>query len=1390
MIKLELTTTSKFVTSKILLAWTTDIEYDWYQISYRYSNQENWVILVDFFKGKEYSFYPPKIKGKIYIKVAGFKRNSKQNILIIDEDKTTLFIPSTIESTTHVLSGNYSILSQDRGITCGVFDGLNKSIIAISREEKKYKINPNEEITLNKKNQDEIINEFIDKTKNKTTTYTLPIETEYNPTYLSFIDNSGIEFHHLDIEKDYLSYFPQEVKKLSNQFVIKEIDKKGKNLVLSQSTPDSFYTTKTDKNGKYTTEKVFKPGRVSLSLGKNIVDFDEEKVSDYLYFTYDKESKKWIGVEAVEGFYFNPKNYYSGVVVEDRDLRVDFTIPKEPLIVDYGKVITKTKRLTTDEILSGVPISISYPDETKSLITQNTSESGISLFELPVGSYNVKILSSGLGYERWKFEPAIETIELSSGQTIEILSYGEPYYSISGRVRNQLGNTLPENVDIEIRNTYTDETLVLSTNDSYDTSYNLTDGSYRVTSLHIPSYPSYYDVEIAGDDVVVKDFIIPTNRVSGIVVELDGSGVEKAEVSIYKGLLDEPKIQFEKDKIVIDEGSPFYTVKTGRSGLYIADLFEGDYTLRATKTSYNLNDIVDWLKDYLGLDEGSELILLLRQYQEETSKEEQETLTKEIIDILKENGLEIDVTGSLNLSGGLVKYYFQPLQRQVSLYDRDVGGQDFFREDTYSISGRFINGRDTTNGLSGIDFYVLTNNERLLYTQSYYRFGGVEFSDSGYGVVGKTKSTPNGNYYVTSLLPGNYIIVPAKIVEEYVYNEEEKIYEWQQVWDSVEGRRRVFNYGYLFTPDYQARRLSNSNIYNLNFYGYTSVVSGIVLDVNSSGIEGVKEELIGGEYEYEYEEGEDGGGSWVIVPKQAYTDCSGVAIFKHQKPNELYQLHFFKEVNNHFYYYQPNDVSKRISLTDLDFICYTTGIEFTHNYISGKVIDASGIPIKTEVIAIDGIKEQYSIVKKETSEEPSYYYFTGIVDNDGFYTIETLLPGSYTVFPRSYSYKYEPTSYTINNIDVDNKSGLDFVGDMISEGSEEKPPIDLPYYASGRVYNVWNNEGVSGIEIIGIKKSSITKQYTTVTQSGGGFTLYTPDRDIYYIYPKTENLYYPPIPYVVNLNTDNKSGIDFGLIEKHKIYGEVKYTTGEPISDLPLLFNQSYSRVSIIDRSGVELFSYDKDLYKPLAKHNPLTGELVIVNTGKHNLLVLSGSEVTWSMGDFTSGNSIPGKPDFKWINYPIDLETYYNGDIKLLNYISRSGITISKGNNTTDIFTYKDKRMTEDRYSASMLYGNENFTLYSDNTAVTDDFINPDENNERVESILGVTKFVGRTSENEDFLVPTVNKLIKFDVLDYIDVLQEEDIKSLDLKDFTFVLRNKYTFVKDKKNEEDMMLE
>ena len=1389
MIKLNLVSTSPFIPSKVFLTWVTDIEYDWYQVSYKHSSQGDWTVLVDFFKGKEYSFYPPKKEGRVYVKVKGFRRNAKQNILIIDEDKASLFIPSAIESTSGILSGSYSILFQEKGITCGIFDGLNRYIIAISRETKKYRINPGEEVEIVKKNQNDIIKEFIDKTKDKTVTYTLPIEVEYNPTYLSFIDNSGVEFHRLNIEKDYLSYFPPEVKQLSNQFIIKEIDRNGENLVLSQSTPDGFYTVKTDKDGKYITEKVFKPGRVSLSLGKSIVDFDKEKIRDYLYFTYDNRAKKWIGITEAKGFYFNPKNYYSGIVIEDKDLRVDFIIPKEPLAVDYGNIIVRTKRLTTDEVLSGVPISIAD-------VIQKTDVSGVSFFELPVGKYDVRILSSGLGYDRWKFEPSAKEVELLSGQTIEILSYGEPYYRISGKVRNQYGNTLPESVDIEITNLYTDETTILSTNDTYDTGYNLTEGSYRITSLHSPSYPSYYDVQVVGGDVIVGDFIIPTYRVSGVVLELDGSKVEKAKVNVYKGFLDEPKAKFEENKIVIDEGSPFYGVETDKDGLYIIDLFEGDYTLRVTKESYNLNNIIDWLKEYLGLNEDSELILLLRQYQEETSKEEQEELAKEIVNILKEYGLEVDVIGSLNLSGGLVKYYFQPLQRWVSLYDRDVGSQDFFRENTYSISGKFIDGRDTSKGLSGVDFYVLTNNERLLYTQSYYRFNGVRFSDNGYGVIGKTKSTPDGNYYITGLLPGNYIIVPAKIVEEYVYNEEKEIYEWQQIWDEVNGRRRVFNYGYLFTPDYQAHKLSDSNINNLDFYGYTGVVSGVVLDVSGLGIEGVKVELIGGEYEYEYEESDEGdGGSWVAVPKQSYTDYSGVTVFELQKPNELYQLHFFKETkDNCFYYYQPNDISKRTSLADLDFTCYTTGIEFPRNYISGKVIDVSGIPIQTEVIAKDGLKEKSSIVKEEKSKEPSYYYFSGVVNNDGFYIIETRLPGSYTIFPRSYGYKYEPISYVINNIDTDNKSGLDFIGDRISEevGGIEKLPIDLPYYASGRVYNVWNNEGVSGIEIIGVKKSDTTRKYTAITQSDGEFTLHTPDRDVYYIYPEVADsyYYYPPISYVVNLNTNNKSGVDFGLIEKHRIYGEVRYSTGEPISDLPLLFNQSYSRVSIIDRSGVELFSYDKDLYKPLAKHNPLTNGLVIVNTGKHNLLVLSGSEIIWSMGDFTSGNSIPGKPNFEWINYPLDLETYYNGDIKLLNYISRSGIVINGGNNTKSIFTHRNKRMIEDRYSTSMLYGNENFTLYSDNTKVTDDFINPDENNKRVESILGVVKFVGRTNENEDFLIPTVNKLIKFDVLDYVDVLQEEDIKSLDLKDFTFVLRNKYTFVKDKRGEEDMVLE
>lgn len=1397
MVKITSLKSNRFVTNEIQISWeVSGTEYDWYRIDYKYEGQQNWTNIIDYLdkSTREYTWYPPATEGKIFIKVSGFIKGNKQNILIVDEDITLLFVPDRIDETSNVLLGNYSVLSNEKGLTYGIYDEKNKSILAIAKDEKRYKINEDTIISLTSK--DDIINEFISKTKNKEFSFIPPLELEYNPTYLSFIDNSGIEFHRIDFDKCYWDNPPDEVKKLSNQFIIRSIDKvKDNNLLVSFHTKDNFHSVTTDKNGKYETPYVFIPGKVNISLGKFIDSISSDNVKDFLYYYYDTSEGSWQGIKETDAqLYFNPKDYYSGVCIEDKDLKVDFVLHKESkkFNVDYGNIIVKTLRRATRDCLSGVPVFVND-------YFSNTNVLGISTFEVPVGNYNVSILSSGLGYERWQFVPATSSITVESGQTVEVLSYGEPYYSISGKVENQYGNSLPESVTIEIKDNWTSEVSYVGTDHIYNTGYKFSNGEYTISCLYKPSYPTSYSIRIEDSDVSDINFVVPTCRVSGIVFELDGNGIEKADVNVYKGHIDEPKVSYEKDKMIVDRGSPFYTVKTNSSGIFFADLFAGDYTLRATKRDYNLNNIIEWIKELLGLTEESELIMLLRMYLEEASEEEQQQLAKEIVEILEEYGLGSEIVGTLSLGEGLVDYYFQPTQRYITLSNKDIGSQDFFREKTYSITGKFIDGYDYNNGVSGVDFVVLTNNERLLYTQSYYRINGVKFFDNKYGIVGETKSNPSGNYYLTNLLPANYIIAPLKIKEELVYNKEKDEWEWNPIYDTFDSKRSAFNYGYIFEPEFQASRITNASKSGINFYGYTGIISGIVLDVSGVGIPGVKIEAIGGEYIEEWIEDEESeeGGYWVKVAKQVYTDTNGVGIFTLQKPDELYQLHFFKQTKyNDFYYYSPNDVKKRTKINNPNFICYTTGIEFTHNFITGKVVDISGIPIQTEVIATDGPEENINIVLDEKSKKN--YYFSGVVDENGFYTIETKLPGSYNIYPRSYGYKYTPTNYIISNIDTDNKSGLDFIAEVITteEGqitSGIAPEYDLSYFITGKVYDVWNKEGISGIIITAVQKEDTSKIFTTETESGGTFKLEPDERGIYYVYSDDKNksyLIYPKVPYVVNLYVNHKSGIDFGLIKKHKIYGEVKYDNNEPIADLPILFNQAYSKVSIIDRSGIELFSYDKDLYKPIAKkYSFVEDSIVIANEGKHNLFILSGNDIVWSVGDFTSGNSIPGRPDFNNINYPVDLEVYYNKDMKVLNYITKSGITINLDNNKKDIFVYDNNKLIFDKYSLSMLFYNKNFTVYSDTSDIFNDYIIPDENNARVEPTLVGNKFMGRTNENKVFDIPMLDnkKMVCFDIHDYTDTIEDEDIGSLDLKDFTFILRNKYRFVKDK---DDFVLE
>jgi len=139
MVKITSLKSNRFVTNEIQISWeVSGTEYDWYRIDYKYEGQQNWTNIIDYLdkSTREYTWYPPATEGKIFIKVSGFIKGNKQNILIVDEDITLLFVPDRIDETSNVLLGNYSVLSNEKGLTYGIYDEKNKSILAIAKDEK------------------------------------------------------------------------------------------------------------------------------------------------------------------------------------------------------------------------------------------------------------------------------------------------------------------------------------------------------------------------------------------------------------------------------------------------------------------------------------------------------------------------------------------------------------------------------------------------------------------------------------------------------------------------------------------------------------------------------------------------------------------------------------------------------------------------------------------------------------------------------------------------------------------------------------------------------------------------------------------------------------------------------------------------------------------------------------------------------------------------------------------------------------------------------------------------------------------------------------------------------------------------------------------------------
>ncbi|HRT03151.1 MAG TPA: carboxypeptidase-like regulatory domain-containing protein, partial [Candidatus Diapherotrites archaeon] len=928
----------------------------------------------------------------------------------------------------------------------------------------------------------------------------------------------------------------------------------------------------------------------------------------------------------------------------------NFTIKKIPTLVEVGSLKVEVDDEYGIEGLSGILISGSNKDETVKF-NGYTDSSGIALFNnLLTGNYNVSPQKSE-GYERYVFNPTSKKVDILSGAEAFAYFTAIPQYKIAGRITDQYNNELSQFINIEIKDLRRgNEYTLLGVKGDYSTEYEYKSGKYKVSAVYgdVQFQPQDYIINLGPEDALNIDFKTNTYRVTGKVYDLNHSGISGVTIDAYNGFIEEPTLIFDENGIIVDEhGSSFYSVKTDASGIFTIDLLPGEYTIRAKHETYDIDALIEWLKSGLGLEEESVFILLLRDYLSEASDEEKEALMKNIIESGEEYGVSGALFNSLLSSGAVTKYFFQPNQRYLTL-NKNLYQQDFFREPVYNISGKFIDS-ETGEGVSGIDYWLMTSNSRMLYPQSYYKVNGKNYSNEAVGKVWEAKSFPDGSYFITGLLPGEYYIIPLKTVDEWqmeTTEDGEEYWKWVSI---LGGDNCPWNYGYIFKPENIGTYLLNRDTSGLDIICYTGKVYGKVIDNFDMPVSGVKIELLGGEYKYlETDEGE-----LVSMPKQTNTNASGIYLFEYQKPEELYTLHLFKETKGgKFYHYIPEiDPSKRTTIpNNMNWEQNFIGIEYPTYIISGNVRDTSGIPIRTEVYAEDKEMEPPSILHGwegkggEGESEIPKYTFSGVSDEGGNYEIIIKLPASYKIYPASHGYNYNPILYQ-ENIEADT-SGLVFIGEPIPPGGESTGPGNERYNISGRVIDAWNKSGISDISIDLVYTEKDNDEKITIKTDDTGFYVFDDlSKGKYFIYPRESTNYkiWPAVPYYVPIVNNNVSGLDFELILAYEVKGKITYEDGEPIPNLSILFTQSHSLVKQVNIETKEpIWNYTSGLFHPIIKEDWIGGK-VIVNEGKHNLLYFNNeNELVLRHGQYFNGNSIPVPPcnDLtKGLSYPIDVE-------------------------------------------------------------------------------------------------------------------------------------------------------
>ncbi len=250
------------------------------------------------------------------------------------------------------------------------------------------------------------------------------------------------------------------------------------------------------------------------------------------------------------------------------------------------------------------------------------------------------------------------------------------------------------------------------------------------------------------------------------------------------------------------------------------------------------------------------------------------------------------------------------------------------------------------------------------------------------------------------------------------------------------------------------------------------------------------------------------------------------------------------------YYSVSTDSSGRYEIRGLDDGYYTVtpskyGYSFSPSSASVSIrfgMDAWGVNFTAPKHYIDGY------VKYDTEQGiPNVRVWCGFrsdsTDSNGYYKIQDLINGSYTVYAEAHSITKSTTVW----IDNGNKN-VDFTFET--------------YSISGTVtYDYDSAKGVAGVEVaVGVG----TSNQTTTTDPSGYYTIsHLPPNDWYTVKASKSGYTINPSSKTVYLGNANASFVNFSVITpKYTISGTLKYTDGQAIKDTVWICSPDSTAVS------------------------------------------------------------------------------------------------------------------------------------------------------------------------------------------------------------------------------------